>query len=253
MFGIKGYMPPQQFPVVKPFVASLGFFTRIPVGRDESSFDSLRRNLWILPITGFVTGLLIAAPSYLLRTYTEAAFVSVLFYILVEGINHIDGLADFGDSLFVPKERKLEVLKDVRTGVGGTLALVLYIVILAFSLSAIPGDEIVAAIVLSQTAAKTGMLVLLTTCNYLWGGMASVMMEYATKRDLIAGLLVCGSIFGIFAVEYVAALLMFAACMAVTAFYRWYVLRTYGGVNGDIIGALNCILFAFGLVFWILV
>jgi adenosylcobinamide-GDP ribazoletransferase len=244
-------MPLCQFSDVKALVASLGFFTRIPVGRDEKSFDSLRRNLWILPITGFIAGFLIAVPSYLLRIY-KIAFISVIIYILVEGINHIDGLADFGDSLFVSKERKLEVLKDVKTGVGGTLALVLYVVILAFSFNSISSDEIVAAIVLSQTAAKMGMLVLLATCNPLWSGIASTMMEFASRKDLIVGLLICGAIFGIFAVEFITALPMFAACMAATAFYRWYVLKTYGGVNGDIIGALNCILFTFGLIWWLI-
>ncbi|GEM_PF-382709 len=243
---------PVNFLGVKALAASLGFFTRTPVGMDEKSFDSLRKNLWVLPITGFIVGFLIAIPSYLLCALApEIAFISVIIYILVEGINHIDGLADFGDSLFVSKERKLEVLKDVRTGAGGTLALVLYLVILAFSFDNLSTDELVAAVVLSQTAAKMGMLVLLTTCSPLWSGIASTMMEFASRKDLIVGLLVCGAIFGVFAFEHIAALPMFAACLAITVFYRWYVVRAYGGVNGDIIGALNCILFAFGLLFWI--
>lgn len=246
-------MSPCQLSGVRALVASLGFFTRIPVGMDEKSFDSLRKNLWVLPITGLIAGFLIAIPSYFLCILApEIAFISVIIYIFVEGINHIDGLADFGDSLFVSKERRLEVLKDTKTGAGGTLTLVLYLVILAFSFDNLPTDELVAAVVLSQTAAKMGMLVLLTTCSPLWSGIASTMMEFASRRDLIVGLLVYGAIFGVFAFEYIAALPMFVACMTITVFYRRYIIRTYGGVNGDIIGALNCILFAFGLIWWLL-
>jgi adenosylcobinamide-GDP ribazoletransferase len=237
---------------VRVLVASLGFFTQIPIGRDEKSYESLRRNLWVIPFTGFVIGCLIAVPSYLLCMFLQRlAFASIIFYILVEGINHIDGLADFSDSLFVSKEKKIDVLKDTRTGVGGVLAVLLYLVILSFSFSNLSCEDVLAAIILSQTAAKLGMLVLLTTSKPLWNGMASNMMEFASKRQLCIGLLITSIIFGAFSTLFPQSMLLLVLTLMIILLYRRYILRIYGGVNGDMVGALNCILFAFGIFFFV--
>jgi adenosylcobinamide-GDP ribazoletransferase len=236
---------------VKALAASLGFFTRIPLGRDEQSYELLRRNVWVIPFTGFLAGCLIAIPSHFLNVFfPQVVFLAIIFYVFVEGINHVDGLADFGDSLFAPKEKKFAVLKDPKTGVGGVVAILLYFLILSFSFSNL-GDKLPAAIVLSQTAAKTGMLILLTTSKPLWKGMASSIMDFASKEDLILGLLICMAIFGAFANVFPEAVFMLAACLALTFLYRSWTLKTYGGINGDLVGALNCILFALGLLWWL--
>ncbi len=234
---------------MKAIAGALGFFSTIPVGRDAESFESLRENLWILPIVGAILGIFMAIPILILiRFVKNLAFLAVLIYLAVEGINHIDGLADFGDALFAPKDRKLKALKDLKTGVGGTVAVCIYIFSLMQTFSILHPDEIVLAVIYSQMMAKFGMLLLLTTTKPIWEGMASCMMEFARRSDLVVGLtivivftLACLTIYPKIVWVNVAVILL---CLL----YRLYVIRTFGGVNGDIVGALNCLAFAFSLI-----
>ncbi len=224
-------------------LGALGFFTTIPVGRDERSFESLRRNLWVLPLVGAVIGFLIGIPLLILKDL-DLPFLGVLVYLAIEGVNHVDGLADFGDAFFATKDRKLKALKDLNLGVGGVLAVALYIAILTKEFELI--DNIV-ALIDSQMMAKFGMLFLLTTTKPIWDGMASYMMEFARRRDLIVGAILVTFVSLTFGAIFVNLAVVFL-CFA----YRFYVIRTFGGVNGDMIGALNCIIFAFTLLLWVI-
>ena len=231
----------------------MGFFSTLPIGRDAESFEALRRNLWILPIVGIILGFIIAIPTLALATFAKKiTFVAVLIYLAVEGINHVDGLADFGDALFAPKDRKLKALKDLKTGVGGTVTICVYLFALMQAFMSLESNKIVIAIVNSQMMAKFGMLLMLTTTKPIWSGMGSCMMEFASRRDLGAG-------FAIVILFTLACLTIYPKIVWVNVgvfllclLYRSYVVRTFGGVNGDIIGALNCLAFAFSLILFCL-
>ena len=219
---------------MRAFLGALGFFSTLPLGRDEKSYEALRRNLWILPIVGTILGVTMSLPIYLLYRI-HLPFMAVFVYLALEGINHIDALADFGDALFAPPHRKLKALKDTNTGVGGTVAIVLYLLGLV---SAFERQVSLATIVDAQTMAKFGMLIMLTTTKPLWDGLGSHMMEFARLWHLILGsafVLLITWLTGSWIVNTVAILV----CLA----YRYYVMRTFGGVNGDLIGAINCITF----------
>ncbi len=233
---------------------ALGFFSTLPIGRDAESFEALKRNLWILPIVGIILGLIIAIPTLALATLAKnITFVAVLIYLAVEGINHVDGLADFGDALFAPKDKKMKALKDLKTGVGGTVAVCIYIFTLMQAFMSLESDKIVVAIVNSQMMSKFGMLLLLTTTKPIWSGMASYMMEFARKKDLLIGLTIAVAFTLVFARIYPKILWINVLNIMLCVLYRSYVMKSFGGVNGDIIGALNCIVFAFSLILFSLV
>lgn len=234
---------------MKALAGGLGFFSRIPVGCDAESYESLRKNLWILPIVGIIIGSIIAIFAYPL-SYIDGIVIRVLIvliYLAVEGINHIDGLADFADSIFAPEHKKFDALKDLKTGVGGVTAVCLYFLTLTISLINLSGIELIIAIINSQMMAKFGMLLLLTTTKPLWNGLASSIMEYASKNDLYRGFSVVIVVSAILSIICFKVILINLALLALCIFYRAFVLRKYGGVNGDIVGALNCIVFASGL------
>ncbi len=227
----------------------MGFFTTLPVGRDYESFEALRRNLWILPIVGTILGLLIAIPSFLLSVFAkELSFLSFLIYLAFEGINHVDGLADFGDAFFAPRDRKVRALKDMNTGVGGTVFVCVYVFTLMWVFRMLRGVDVILATVDSQMMAKFGMLLLLTTTKPVWEGMASHMMEFAGRRDLLLGSIVISLTTSILAHFSPGVILVNLLTVVLCLLYRRYVVKTFGGVNGDVIGALNCISFAFSLI-----
>uniref|UniRef100_A0A7J2TI83 Adenosylcobinamide-GDP ribazoletransferase n=1 Tax=Archaeoglobus fulgidus TaxID=2234 RepID=A0A7J2TI83_ARCFL len=211
--------------------SSISFLTTIPLKGD---IEVLRRNLWIFTFAGTLIGFLISIPSIL------GLWILCLFlYVAIEGINHIDGLADFGDAFFAPREKKMTAMKDVKIGAGGLTFICLYFLVLYYSFQRVEFLEIV----FSQTIAKFSMLLLLTTSKPAWNGLGAYMMEFARKRDLFFGSLPL-------LISALKPSLIIPALFSIliTIAIRRYSEKNFGGVSGDVIGASNCISFASALL-----
>lgn len=220
-------------------LGSISFLTTLPFKGDV---EKLRRNLWTFTYTAIFIGLVIAVPDFV-RRYAgiDLRFLAVVLYVAIEGINHIDGLIDFGDALFAPENRKREALKDTNTGVGGIATATIYFLLLYHILQLSDAFQII----FSQTVAKFSMLLLMVISKPCWEGMGSYMMEFAGYRDLILAvppLLVVGYMAGMNSV------FAFILALAVVLMLRSYSEKKFGGVSGDIIGATNCITFVSSLI-----
>lgn len=218
--------------VLEILKSSIAFLTTLPLKGDT---DVLRRNLWIFPFTGIFIGFIISIPSFF-----SLWIFCLLLYIAIEGINHIDGLADFGDSFFAPQEKKIIALKDVNIGAGGASFLIFYFIILYYAFQRVDPFEII----FSQLIAKFSMLILLTTSKPAWKGMGAYMMRFARKKDLVIGTLSFS-----FSIIEPSLLISLILVIPIVLSIREYSERNFGGVSGDIIGACNCISFATTLLF----
>ncbi len=220
---------------MRVFLGSLGFLTTFPVGRDERSFKAFVENLWIMPITGAFLGFVMWVLSKALLLFDLEAIV-FLSYFLVEGINHVDGLSDFFDSIFA--RDKVRALKDTRVGVGGLLAVSSYVLILY---STFPLD--LAQLVISQSLAKSSMLLLLLRNEAAWEGMARVFRENVRRRDYL-GLIFPLALLLLFSLKNPRNLVAIIVFLLVTLLVESYSRRSFGGISGDVLGASNCLTFA---------
>lgn len=211
--------------------SSLGFLTTLPVRGDV---EILRRNLWIFPFIGLLLGFLISIPVFF-----GFGLLCLLLYLALEGINHVDGLADFGDAFFAPKDKKIKALKDTQLGAGGVAFLCVYFIVLYHTFLNVNAFEIV----ISQITAKFSMLLLLTTSKPSWDGMGAYFMEFARKRDLTIGAIPLVLVF--LNIETLIATIL---TIFIIIFLKKYAHSRFGGINGDIIGSANCIAFASMLV-----
>jgi adenosylcobinamide-GDP ribazoletransferase len=119
---------------------SLAFLTRLPVGRlPQIRDDDMQRATAFFPLTGYLLALLTLVPAAGLSLWsfhtTEtplsvpkgfllAALAVAALAWLTRGL-HLDGLADMADGFgggFTP-EKRLEIMKDPRTGSFGVTAL----------------------------------------------------------------------------------------------------------------------------------
>ncbi|HSR69136.1 MAG TPA: adenosylcobinamide-GDP ribazoletransferase [Acidobacteriota bacterium] len=122
---------PETDDMVVPFLLAVQFLTRIPVPlRQEPSPSSLRWSTAFYPLVGGLVGLACAtvfSAALWALPASVAALAAVATGILLTGALHEDGLADYADSLGVRggRQRKLEVMRDSRIGVFGTLALII--------------------------------------------------------------------------------------------------------------------------------
>lgn len=128
--------------MINKFLLLFQFFTRIPVNKTlDYTPKSFEKSSRLLVPFGFLTGI----PLYLLiygaslikeNAYITAALI-LLFWIIMTGAFHLDGLTDTADGFFSgrSKNKILEIMKDSRIGSYGATALFLcllmkYIIIL---------------------------------------------------------------------------------------------------------------------------
>ena len=109
------------------------FFTRLPFWRlHQPSKDSYKSVVEYWPLTGWLTGCLMAATLYfgsLVLPYAVAVLLAIVVRLLITGALHEDGLADFLDGFGgggSDRERILTIMKDSHIGTYGVIGLLLY-------------------------------------------------------------------------------------------------------------------------------
>src|ERR687897_418783 len=104
--------------------ALLSFFTVFPVR--GTSLEEAAREIHLLSLVGLVTGL--PGAVLLLAAHFAppgvAATLALGAVLLAAGLHHADGVLDVGDALMAhgSPDRRREVLRDTRVGIGGLRA-----------------------------------------------------------------------------------------------------------------------------------
>ncbi|ADZ71251.1 adenosylcobinamide-GDP ribazoletransferase [Polymorphum gilvum] len=126
----------QQPGLIADTAACIRFFSRLPLPRlssadDPAAMPDFTVSARAMPLAGALIGLP-AALVLLLLSLTAlpalaAAGLAVVILVALTGALHEDGLADVADGFFggTSRERRLEIMKDSRTGAFGALALAL--------------------------------------------------------------------------------------------------------------------------------
>jgi adenosylcobinamide-GDP ribazoletransferase len=144
----------------------LSFFTVLPVR--GASLEQAAREVYLLPLVGIVTGLpgaILLLTAYLVPAGV-AATLALGAVLAAAGFHHSDGVLDVGDALMVRggPERRREVLRDTRAGIGGIGALFLVYAPTVAALSALcatsPGRAAL-ALLAGEFSAHSAMLLTL--------------------------------------------------------------------------------------------
>lgn len=187
-----------------------------------------------MPLTGAFLGFLIWVFAEIMKLAGLKPLI-FLSYFFIEGINHVDGLSDFFDSVFA--RDKARALKDTKIGVGGVVAVSSYVVILyAF----IPKAELI-HLILAQSFAKASMLLLLLRNDAAWEGMAKVFRDNVRRKDYAGLIFPLLLLFPSFNWKYLLTIFSF---LAVTLLIESYSKKHFGGISGDLLGAANCLTFS---------
>lgn len=238
--------------------AGLGFFTRIPIGISMPGLESLMRHQYLFPLYGLFIGLVLAGTAIIsgifLPSLAVPIVVLVVLYVLT-GLNHLDGLCDFGDALAAhgDPEQKIRAMKDVNVGVGGVAFTTMGILALFIGLTAaFQVQGLARVLVVGEVTAKTGMILVGLLGEKLHDGFGAMNVESAQARDLAIGVFIALAVgwllFGPGGVLGVSVGLSAAVVMEQVA------RRSLGGVSGDVIGAANevCRIAAvYGVLLWL--
>jgi len=207
----------------------LPFLTRIPI---EGDFEKARRELWAFPLVALVSSALPTALLYLKLPLSDLLAVLALYWTI--GLLHLDGLADWADGIMVKgsRERKIQVMKDVNTGIAGVFAVVMILFLQVCSLQSLP----LYALFLAELNSKYAMLFALMTKRPLGRGLGAYFMEGISGKQFVLGsvlyliLLLPLLFYDPKSVFSVLGLLAGAYAIRIS-------IENFGGLNGDCIGA----------------
>ncbi len=200
------------------------------------------RHIYLFPLVGAALGLIYAALALALTEIAPPGIVAALILIAIYklcGINHADGLADFGDGVtaHTTVEKKISAMKDVYIGTGGVVFVVVTILAVYASISAIPREALPLALVVAEVAAKQSMIAFAAFSTPLHQGFGSIAIKNTERSDFLIGLviaaLICGALSGLLGVAVLLLAQISALYMVVVS------KRNFGGATGDGFGATN--------------
>ncbi len=198
----------------------------------------------LFPMIGLGIGVLAGSFGYLFLNVfpsTIAGFLTLGVLLLVTGLHHTDGLLDFGDGLMIKgtKKQKILTMGDKITGTGGFGLGFIVLLTTAFSLSFLSGIVILALIV-SETTAKASMVLAASYGRSAYPGTGAIFIttmqsKHWTTRSVP---IIFALGIGFWSLGYVGLLTVFIGllvCPVIIAISY----RSFGGLTGDVFGALN--------------
>lgn len=233
--------------MMKSIALAFSFLTILPspkhLTRDTSPRD-LAASLSFFPVVGSVLGLLCLGAAYFLSALVPAPILSVLltlFLAILTRFFHLDGLADLADGLWggFTIERRLEIMKDSRTGSFGAAALCLVLLLKSASFFSLLTLQAWPAILMAPTLARYAQVVAAYGSIYARkeGGLGKSFLEHMKTSDLLTATAIAAAVSVVASISYAAPLLI-AAVVCALAFKRM-AHAMLGGITGDVLGAIN--------------
>ena len=241
--------------------SGFGFLSTVPVGLTMEGLDEFFKRTYLHILVGAVLGLLMGMFAFLaMMTLPQqiSAILIVIFVYYLTGLNHLDGLADFGDGVTAhgSLEKKIRALKDVALGIGGVgfcamgiLALYASIVclqseavILANSSMRTAAAILLSSILIAEISAMQCMLTIAAFGKSIHEGLGSILVQNTTIPKYVVGLsgsvVICAIALQPFGLWYGGLIALIAAI--ISAFVVLNISnRHFGGMNGDVIGTSN--------------
>lgn len=223
---------------------ALTTLTLVPWPGRES--EDLPDSLPWFPLVGLFVGLILYGIG---RTWSLLPFIqwpagAALAMVAVEvwltrGL-HLDGLADWADSVggLFDREKRLAIMKDVRVGTFGILALILALAAKWLAFERLLSSASIIWLLTVFTLSRGMMVELITTFPYArtGEGMAKPFVKGASqKHRIVSHVLSLG-----FCLLYgPLGLAFFGLAGFITWLFGAYCRRQYGGITGDLLGTAN--------------
>lgn len=222
----------------------LSFFTVFPVR--GASLQETAREIHLLPLVGIATGL--PGAILLLSAYFVPAGVAATLALgtalVAAGLHHSDGILDIGDALMVRgnPQRRREILRDTRVGIGGIGALFLVyapaVAGLAALCAASPGRAAL-ALLAGEVSARSAMLFTLAFGEPADPGSSSVpFVRTLSGPHRTAGMVLAlvAPLLFLLPSGVPAPLVVIAAPLIALMSVR-VAADAFGGIGGDVVGA----------------
>jgi adenosylcobinamide-GDP ribazoletransferase len=200
----------------------------------------------LFPIIGVFIGLVAGTFAWVLELILPSLFVSTLslgILLLLNGMQHVDGLLDFGDGVMChgSRARKLKVMRDPQTGAGGVTLGWIMLSATAFAIASLSRGIVIQSLILAEAAAAFSMVFEAWAGHTAHEGMSSNFVNAMHSRQRNLRLISSVLILLLIAVPIMPALGIGIICAAVLVptFMIHVSNRAFGGITGDVMGATH--------------
>ncbi len=233
------------------FALALGFLTRLPVPARSPSGPAFAWVLFWFPCVGALLGGVLVCTQWLVEhtsSPTLASACTVALWVWLTGGLHLDGVADSADAWSAAHgdvTRSLDVMRDSRIGAHGAVALIVLLLLKLAAvahLASVSDGQLVALVAAPAVARFLTATALLGFPAARATGMGAKFRRSASWGPTLFGalwpVLACtlpGYVWG----EAWAEATLGSLAAAVTVFgIGWSAKRSFGGLTGDVCGAM---------------
>lgn len=156
---------------MRTLLAAVSMLSALPLGRFCPAEEELRRSLNLFPVVGALFGALFYGIAWLLAAYVPPLPAAMLLALLTEALTkglHLDGLADTADGFLSgrSRERKLEIMRDSRTGTMGVAAIFALLGMKFALFASLPAALLPAAAGLMMLGGRSGVVLHIAMSRY---------------------------------------------------------------------------------------
>ncbi len=231
----------------KSIIIAFSFFTTIPMPMIDWTDKRMRYVPLVLPFVGAVIGGMVFGLYKLLGLLGTSnllnAVLICLFFLVITGGVHTDGLMDSADAYFSRREteRKLEIMKDSRVGAFAVMALVIVVLLkIAFMFEILTsGNNIGILLIFIPVFSRTLQPMMLYFFPFAKEGGLANMYGGELKQSfgfILLTVFVIACV-GIFMIAGIRALIIPGIALLYYLFYYFSVKKNFGGITGDLLGA----------------
>ena len=228
---------------MRPLLLAIQFLTRLPLPSVQGSPRDMGRSLPYYPLVGLLIGGLLLGLATLLAHLPPMTLAALLlvFWVLITGGLHLDGLADSADAWlggYGDRERSLAIMKDPRCGPAGVIALVLVLLLKFAALHGLLAGQNLAPLLIAPLLGRGVLPLLFLTTPYVRrGGLGQALSEQLPRKT--AWLALAVTFAGLAWLAPRDAGLSLAASVPVFLWLRRLMMKRLGGTTGDTAGALT--------------
>lgn len=229
---------------MKQFLLAISFLTTIPAYGNRLANDrEVAGSLVFYPLVGFLMGALLAGLSYithLLPLGIGGTALIIVFWIILTGGLHLDGMMDTADGLFSGKERerKLEIMRDSRVGAMGAIALAALLILKFSFLSIIDYPEALWVLMICPAWGRCIMVVAIYFFPYARSGPGLGKL-FADQVNLFHVLLAVATfILGVYLLAPASGLILLGITILPMVLIVVWIAGQLGGLTGDTYGAI---------------
>jgi adenosylcobinamide-GDP ribazoletransferase len=231
---------------------SFQFFTSFPIQKQlPMNRKSVTAMYMTMPILGLLMGCTIASLIFINEQFLQFSSLLVAVCIVVANIVmtgglHLDGWLDMGDAYFSYQDqtRRLEILEDSRIGAFGAISLVVLLLLkIAFIyevLNQFDTTEYLFFICIPFLSRLAIILYFLSTQPVKEKGLAAYFKTQVIHKTVCLSIIIYFLVLTLVAYYFSTSqlLLLFIAMILFVYLYRRWTIKNFGGMTGDLIGAL---------------